>query len=354
MELEFVLAALGAIGLCAVALAPFILAVRKGSPQRLWLLGVVAGCGFAIVSNSAFDVFVHVPSFLLVSAGVFAALAVRDAGTMRQALVGGWMGHPMSGADRRQADFALSTLRGACRVMALIGFFIGLIGALNAADDPKAIGPFMAGMLLTPFYAAFLGGVVLSTVRSCVRAEAMNEGREESRERPSGGWIQWVFFVQLAGLFLVMAIVVDNSLSWFVNLPSMMLTGSGFLLTFAAYGVGRSSEAIRDGLAGAGASPREEAGSREILNDLRWSFHLMSGIALIIGLIHMVSNLDDPNAIGPALGVALLAPLYGVVAGEFVVGTLERRLRPGEWGLAVEDGEDKAESGSFEGGTIDV
>ena len=41
-------------------------------------------------------------------------------------------------------------------------------------------------------------------------------------------------------------------------------------------------------------------------------------IGTVIGLVKMLSNLDDPTAIGPAMAVALLTILYGVLLGEFV------------------------------------
>ena len=38
----------------------------------------------------------------------------------------------------------------------------------------------------------------------------------------------------------------------------------------------------------------------------------------LIGLIKMLSNMDDPTAIGPAMAVALLTLFYGIILGEFV------------------------------------
>jgi hypothetical protein len=128
------------------------------------------------------------------------------------------------------------------------------------------------------------------------------------------------------------------------------MTATGFGLTLAAYGGRRVVAAIQDGILGAGRSLGSQKGSREILDDLRWSFHLLSGIALVIGLVQMLTSLDDPNAIGPALGVAFLSPLYGVIVGEFIVGTLVRRLDVG--GGLGEAGE--ASAAASAGGAIDV
>ena len=41
-------------------------------------------------------------------------------------------------------------------------------------------------------------------------------------------------------------------------------------------------------------------------------------LGTLIGLVKMLSNLDDPTTIGPAMAVALLTLLYGVIMGEFI------------------------------------
>ena len=38
----------------------------------------------------------------------------------------------------------------------------------------------------------------------------------------------------------------------------------------------------------------------------------------LIGLVKMLSNMDDPTAIGPAMAVALLTLFYGIILGEFI------------------------------------
>jgi chemotaxis protein MotA len=41
-------------------------------------------------------------------------------------------------------------------------------------------------------------------------------------------------------------------------------------------------------------------------------------LGTLIGLVKMLSSLDDPTTIGPAMAVSLLTLLYGVIVGEFV------------------------------------
>ena len=48
-------------------------------------------------------------------------------------------------------------------------------------------------------------------------------------------------------------------------------------------------------------------------------FAVASGLyGTLIGLVKMLSNMDDPTAIGPAMAVALLTIFYSVILGEFV------------------------------------
>ena len=55
-------------------------------------------------------------------------------------------------------------------------------------------------------------------------------------------------------------------------------------------------------------------------------------VGTLIGLVQMMNNIDDPAAIGPAMAVALLTALYGIVGalGCFVVGGMVhgRETRP--------------------------
>ena len=49
-------------------------------------------------------------------------------------------------------------------------------------------------------------------------------------------------------------------------------------------------------------------------------FAIASGlVGTVIGLVNMLANLNDPSAIGPAMAVALLSILYGVILGELSV-----------------------------------
>jgi chemotaxis protein MotA len=52
----------------------------------------------------------------------------------------------------------------------------------------------------------------------------------------------------------------------------------------------------------------------------------MGLLGTIIGLVQMLSQLDDPKKIGPALAVALLSTLYGLVFGSVIYGPIAEKI----------------------------
>jgi chemotaxis protein MotA len=83
-----------------------------------------------------------------------------------------------------EASFARRTkssavLRRAAEVapaMGLIGTLVGLVQMLGGLSDPAAIGPAMALALLTTFYGAVLGNVVLAPLAAKVERSADDDG----------------------------------------------------------------------------------------------------------------------------------------------------------------------------------
>jgi chemotaxis protein MotA len=52
----------------------------------------------------------------------------------------------------------------------------------------------------------------------------------------------------------------------------------------------------------------------------------MGMIGTVLGLIGMFSALDDPAQLGPAMGLAMLTTLYGLVFGVVLFGSVAARL----------------------------
>ncbi|MEA1938320.1 MAG: MotA/TolQ/ExbB proton channel family protein [Pseudomonadota bacterium] len=75
-------------------------------------------------------------------------------------------------------DRAASVLRRGAEVapaMGLIGTLVGLVQMLANLDDPSSIGPAMAIALLTTFYGAILGNVVLAPLASKLENNSSHE-----------------------------------------------------------------------------------------------------------------------------------------------------------------------------------
>jgi chemotaxis protein MotA len=53
----------------------------------------------------------------------------------------------------------------------------------------------------------------------------------------------------------------------------------------------------------------------------------MGMIGTLIGLVAMLSNMDDPKSIGPSMAVALLTTLYGAFLANVIAIPIERKLR---------------------------
>lgn len=76
---------------------------------------------------------------------------------------------------------------------------------------------------------------------------------------------------------------------------------------------------------------RHEQG-RKIFEALTEVAPAMGMIGTLVGLVQMLSNMDDPKSIGPAMAVALLTTLYGAVIANMVSSPIADKLslRSGE------------------------
>ena len=128
------------------------------------------------------------------------------------------------------------------------------------------------------------------------------------------------------GLFLI-GMRTNAGLQAFIDPPSVLIVVVPTLLFAAATHSPRGVwAAVTHGL---GAGPVAEADAQPALAALRSlrSISLASGVlGTLIGLVSMLTNLADPTAIGPAVAVALLCPLYAVFLSEICVRPLSHRI----------------------------
>ncbi|MDR2503306.1 MAG: MotA/TolQ/ExbB proton channel family protein [Deltaproteobacteria bacterium] len=65
---------------------------------------------------------------------------------------------------------------------------------------------------------------------------------------------------------------------------------------------------------------------QEVLKQMGTFFPAFGMIGTLVGLVQMLSNMDDPKSIGPAMAVALLTTLYGAVLANIVCLPLAKKL----------------------------
>ncbi len=66
---------------------------------------------------------------------------------------------------------------------------------------------------------------------------------------------------------------------------------------------------------------------KEILDGMGQAAPAFGMIGTLIGLVQMLSNMDDPSSIGPAMAVALLTTLYGALISNVVCIPLADKLK---------------------------
>ena len=121
----------------------------------------------------------------------------------------------------------------------------------------------------------------------------------------------------LVVLLVVVAMRFGGALGTFIDMPSV------FIVVGVTVGATIWSSPMSDiGLAvarslGSGPIPEEEAHRAHAVLQHAANAAVAGGtLGTVIGLIQMLENLDDPAAIGPAMAVALLTLLYGLMLGE--------------------------------------
>ena len=120
------------------------------------------------------------------------------------------------------------------------------------------------------------------------------------------------------GTMLVSAISFGGPVFGFIDLPSAVLvlglTAGGTLMSYTLAELGDAFRCARRGTDDAARSAK----GHEIFTRMA-DIAVASGlVGTVIGLVQMLQNLDDPTAIGPAMAVALLTLLYGVILGELL------------------------------------
>ena len=128
------------------------------------------------------------------------------------------------------------------------------------------------------------------------------------------------------GTFLT-AILIGSSLGAFLDTSSVLFVlGCTTFFSLAHHGPTSLGEAFGASL---GNDPLVDGLARRHIAVLQTVRVLAVGSGLsgaIVGMVKMLQSLDDPSALGPAVAVALLCPLYGLVLSEFLIAPCINRV----------------------------
>ncbi len=118
------------------------------------------------------------------------------------------------------------------------------------------------------------------------------------------------------GALIVAMILLGGDLAAYVNIPSVVLviggTGALLLLTFGHDGCLTAMRLAIRGKRKIEHTPTSQRGDPVVFFRLAAAYALTMGfVGTLIGMIAMLSNMDDPSKIGAGMAVALLTQLYG-------------------------------------------
>ena len=118
-------------------------------------------------------------------------------------------------------------------------------------------------------------------------------------------------------LLVAAGMMLGGPLTSFVDIPSvLMVVGITVGSTFWSSPMSDIRLAAAKSL-GSGPLTEEDAHRAHAVLQHAANVAVAGGtIGTVIGLVQMLQNLDDPSAIGPAMAVALLTLLYGLLLGE--------------------------------------
>ena len=141
-------------------------------------------------------------------------------------------------------------------------------------------------------------------------------------------WSHIAGFVIFGGMLLwALWCSSDGQLAVFIDIPSVVLTlGCASALLLATFGWQGAWQAIKSPLGG--ILTADEQRTAVSFFKLGAVFLLASGfIGTFIGLVAMLSNMDDPSKIGMGMAIALLTQLYAAVlaVGFYAIATLISR-----------------------------
>ncbi|MEL7187395.1 MAG: flagellar motor protein PomA [Pseudomonadota bacterium] len=198
---------------------------------------------------------------------------------------------------------------------------IGLIGAFGIVLTSIFLGGSAGTFLNTPSLLVVLGGTVLVTMMKfslgkflgaagiAVKAFLHKPTNPEDLIQES---IELAKAARQGGLLAL----EDKEIS-----DDFMKTGLGLLID------GHPADTVKAMLQkDLNETVKRHADGQDIFKAIADVGPAMGMIGTLIGLVQMLSNMDDPKQIGPAMAVALLTTLYGAILANMFAGPIADKL----------------------------
>gem|GEM_PF-5471900 len=218
-----------------------------------------------------------------------------------------------------------------CITSGTLAYLVGLIGAVGNLQKPSALGSSVALALLAVVYTVVVSELLLAPLIDRMARSRVVAG---SSDLPgaSGGAGKRALLTDLAvlavttGSLVAVAAIVGYQTGWFLQ-PSAL----GIILAFAPlsaafHGLAGHHRAFMAGYSPGECTAPERAQHQLVLRSVRGIAYALGTLGLVIGLIHVLSALDDPNKINHGLAICLIAPLYAIAAAELFVAPRIRLL----------------------------
>ncbi|MEX2649218.1 MAG: MotA/TolQ/ExbB proton channel family protein [Alphaproteobacteria bacterium] len=205
----------------------------------------------------------------------------------------------------------LATLGGIIAGLGLVAGAIGLGGALSAFLDAPSIAIVLGGTVAVTVASVGAGGV--AAVPGAVTAALSRRDVD-----PVGAARRMLALADKARRQGLLALQEDVRRP---GQPATLRTGLGLIVDGAS-----PDEAERVMVAEALAFADRQHDAIDTLRRAADVAPAMGLIGTLVGLVQMLSQLDDPSAIGPALAVALLTTFYGAVLANMLLAPLATKL----------------------------
>jgi len=205
-----------------------------------------------------------------------------------------------------------------------IGTIIGLVVAIGAMVAGIVLGGGSVGSLIDmPSVAVVIGGTVGATVLSYPLARVLKLHTVLKKALfvrsvdPASVIIDLVKFAEIArreGILALENHVEDMKDPFIVRGVKMAVDGTDPELIQQI--MDTELEALMD----------RHAQGKQLLDTIGKYAPAFGMIGTLLGLIFMLSNMDDPSKIGPGMAVALITTLYGAMISNIVTGPVSDRL----------------------------